>query len=215
MNAAAQTIAVSIIDDDSSFRNKLEWVLNNSDGYQCVGSYSGCSDALKKIEEYPPDVMLMDIGMPDVSGIECVEKLTYHFPNIRVLMLTVYSDDEKIFQSLQAGAVGYLLKKTPPEKLLEYVHDAYAGGVPMSGEVARKVLGYFRQPKLEQRSAELSDREVEVLEALVEGYTYKAIAERLFISVNTVGFHLRNIYAKLHVKSRSEAIAFALKHKLL
>lgn len=126
-------------------------------------------------------------------------------------MLTVHSDDEKIFQSLRVGAVGYMLKKTPPEALLAAIRDAHAGGAPMSTEVARKVLSYFQQQRYDKLSSSLSKRELEVLQALIDGYTYKAIAEKLFVSTNTISFHLRNIYAKLHVRSRAEAVAKALK----
>jgi DNA-binding NarL/FixJ family response regulator len=206
-------IQVAIIDDDTEIRAGLQWMIEHSEGFSCSGSYARCEDALAVIENDPPDVVLMDIGMPGKSGIECVGTLKERFPDIQVLMLTVYSDDEKIFQSLRAGAVGYLLKKTPSEKLLAAIRDAFAGGAPMSSEVAQRVLSYFRQPKQSKILASLSDREIEVLEALKEGHSYKAIAEKLFVSVHTVRFHLHNIYAKLHVSSRSEAVAKALYNK--
>jgi len=205
------TIRVLIVDDDAEIRNGLRWVIDHSPGFACVGAHGKFDDALATIEDDAPDVVLMDIGMPEKNGIECVEILKDKYPDIHCLMLTVHSDDEKIFQSLRVGAVGYLLKKTPSETLLSAIRDAYAGGAPMSTEVARKVLGYFQQQKNDRFSASLSKRELDVLQALIEGYTYKSIADKLFVSTNTVSFHLRNIYAKLHVRSRAEAVAKALK----
>jgi DNA-binding NarL/FixJ family response regulator len=207
-------IHVAIIDDDAEVRSGLQWMIEHSEGFQCTGTYGRCADVLAVIENDPPDVVLMDIGMPGMSGIECVGTIKERFPDIQILMLTVFSEDEKIFESLRAGAVGYLLKKTPTEKLLSAIRDAYAGGAPMSSEVAQRVLAYFRRPKPSRILASLSEREIEVLEALREGHSYKAIAEKLFVSVHTVRFHLHNIYAKLHVSSRSEAVAMTLGGKL-
>lgn len=203
-------IHVAIIDDDREIRDGLRWMIEHSEGFVCTGAFRRCVDGLDRLEDDPPDVVLMDIGLPEVSGIECVGRMKERFPDLQILMLTVYSDDEKIFQSLRAGAVGYLLKKTPAEKLLDAIRDAYAGGAPMSSEIPRKVLGYFRQPKLQRMASTLSGRESEVLEALIEGHSYKAIAEKLFVSVHTVRFHLHNIYAKLHVSTRAEAVAKAI-----
>ncbi len=157
----------------------------------------------------------MDIDLAGASGIRCVETLKEEFPDLRVVMQTVYTDDEKIFESLRAGAVGYLLKKTPTHKLLEAISDASEGGAPMTGEIARKVLNFFQQPKKGKLREILSEREIDVLKALTKGHSYQAIADLLFISVNTVRFHIRNIYEKLHVNSRSEAVAKVIKHKLL
>jgi DNA-binding NarL/FixJ family response regulator len=206
-------IRVAIIDDDVALRNGLRWMIEHAEGFTCTGAFSGCEEALVKLETDPPDVVLMDIGMPGKSGIECVGSVKERFPDIQVLMLTVYSDEEKIFQSLRAGAVGYLLKKTPSDRLLSSIRDACAGGAPMSSEIARKVLNYFQQPRPAALTSSLSAREVDVLEALIEGHSYKAIAEKLFLSVHTVRFHLHNIYAKLHVSSRAEAVAKALNAK--
>ncbi len=206
-----QAIRVLIVDDDAEIRQGLRWVIDHSSGFVCVGAHGKFDDALTTIEDNAPDVVLMDIGMPEKDGIECVEILKRAYPDIQCLMLTVHSDDDKIFQSLRVGAVGYLLKKTPPDALLAAIRDAYAGGAPMSTEVARRVLGYFQQQKNDKLSSSLSKRELEVLQALIDGYTYKAIADKLFVSTNTVSFHLRNIYAKLHVRSRAEAVAKAIK----
>jgi len=207
-------IHVSITDDDEEIRNGLSWIIGRSDGYRCAGVYGTGSEALQKIEDDPPDVMLMDIGLPDMSGIECTARIKAEFPFVQVVMLTVYSEADKIFESLRAGAVGYILKKTPPAKLLEAVRDACSGGAPMSGEVARKVLSFFQRERADLTASELSRREAEVLELLIEGHSYKAIADKLFLSVHTVRFHLHNIYAKLHVSSRAEAVARATKTKI-
>ncbi|HTR82736.1 MAG TPA: response regulator transcription factor [Bacteroidota bacterium] len=207
-----ELIHVAIIDDDDDMRRGLRKIVELEKGFTCSDFRSG-SKALETFDENPPDVVLMDIGMPDKSGIEWVGVLNERYPHVQCLMLTVHSDEEKIFQSLRAGAVGYLLKTTAPDKLLASVKEAYAGGAPMSGEVARKVLAYFQLAKDGNLFASLSQRELDVLHALTEGYTYKSIAEKLFVSVNTVRFHLRNIYAKLHVRSRAEAVAKTLKNR--
>ena len=209
-----RSIRVAIVDDDRESREGIAWIIDTSDGFTSVGTFASCREAQTEIEREAPDVVLMDVDMPSVTGIECVGKLKAAFPDIEILMLTVYSDDEKIFQSLRAGAVGYLLKKTSPQKLLEAIRDAREGGAPMSSEIARKVLQAFRPATGANLQSQLSPREQEFLEALIEGHSYKAIAEKLFVSVHTVRFHLHNIYAKLHVNSRSEAIAKAMKNRM-
>jgi DNA-binding NarL/FixJ family response regulator len=216
MDAEKRTspIRVMIIDDDDDIREGIRWMVEHSEGFECVGSFRSCTPGLEAIEENPPDVILMDIGMPGQSGIECVGIMKERFPEVQILMLTVYSDDERIFQSLRAGAVGYLLKKMPADKLLTAIRETREGGVPFSGEVARKVLQYFQQPRGGTVFSSLSPREVEVLNALIDGHSYKIIAEKLFLSVHTVRFHLHNIYQKLHVSSRSEAVAKALREKI-
>lgn len=208
-------IRVAILDDEEDFREILSDLLNKSDGFKCVGTYNDYSDAISKIENDLPDILLLDIEMPGKSGIETLKLLKNVYPNIQVMMLTVYSDSEKIFQSLRSGAVGYLLKKSPTEKLLEAIQEAYDGGAPFSGEVARKVLDYFQTPVSKINSSLLSDREKEVLVALVEGHSTKAIADKLFVSFHTVRFHLHNIYIKLHVNSRAEAVAKAIRNKII
>ncbi len=208
-------IYVAIVDDDDKVRESVSWLIENSKGFKCVGQYNGCAEALKGIEEDLPDVVLMDIGMPEQSGIECAERLKTEYPDLKILMLTNYSDDERIFDSLRAGAVGYLLKNSEITKLCESIKEAYEGGAPMSSEVAKKVLAYFHNQKRESKhSSNLSQREVEVLKALTQGLSDKAIADKLFISIPTVRFHLKNIYAKLHVHSRSEAVIKAMQEKL-
>jgi DNA-binding NarL/FixJ family response regulator len=207
-------IKVAVIDDDEDIRNGLKWLIDFSDGYRCTATYRNCGVALEEIGDDVPDVVLMDIGLPGMSGIECVRCLKEAFPSIQVVMQTVYTEDEKIFESLRAGAVGYILKKTPSTNILQAISDAAAGGAPMTGEIARRVLAFFQAPKPKDEMAELSPREIDVLELLVDGRSYKAIAEQLFVSVHTVRFHLHNIYEKLHVSSRGEAVAKMMKHKL-
>ena len=207
-------INVAILDDDKEYKTLLEGILNASEGFKCVGTYKSCDEAVRNIDADPPDVLLCDIEMPVKSGIDSLKVLKFHFPTVKVLMLTVYSDNEKIFQSLRAGAVGYLLKKSPKEKLIEAIRDAFEGGAPFSGEVAQKVLLYFQNPAGRSDFSILSERERQVLEELIEGHGTKAIADRLFVSTHTVRFHLHNIYVKLHVNSRAEAIAKALKNRM-
>jgi DNA-binding NarL/FixJ family response regulator len=209
-------IAVAIVDDDAKIREGISWLLETSEGIKCVAAFGGCEEAWEDIADVAPDVVLMDIGMPGESGIDCVSRLSAEYPELKILMLTNYSDDDRIFESLRAGAVGYLLKNSGVEKLCEAIREAHEGGAPMSSEVAKRVLAYFHsQRRAEKIAATLSERETEVLNALTQGLTDKAISEKLFISLPTVRFHLKNIYAKLHVNSRSEAVIKALKDKLL
>ncbi|MFN8356922.1 MAG: response regulator transcription factor [Spirosomataceae bacterium] len=210
------TLSVAIVDDDADVCEALQWILDQTEGFACYGTFRNCAEVLNGlVASSLPDVVLMDIGLPNQSGVQCVEALKQRFPNLIVLMQTVYSSDDLIFQSLRAGASGYILKKTPTDRLLRAIQDAYEGGAPMSGEVARKVLQFFQQkPPAEQAIAELSERELDVLRLLIEGHQYKTIADKLFVSVHTVRFHLHNIYEKMHVRSRMEAVAKAMKYKL-
>ena len=209
----SRIITVAVVDDDSELLSNISWMIDQAEGFKCLGTYSGCDELFAGLGDPLPDVVLMDIGLPGKSGIECTRELKRLHPEIRIVMQTVYSEDEKIFESLRAGAVGYILKKSPIIKLLQAVSDAYDGGAPMSGEVARRVLAYFHEPELEDDMSTLSPREREVLEALVEGMSYKAISEKLYLSVHTVRFHVHHIYEKLHVRSRAEAMAKLLSHK--
>ena len=208
-------IKIAIIDDDLEIRDGLWWMLNQTEGFICTGKYENCSNAKKDLDKNPTDVLLMDIGLPDMTGIECVKAIKNEYPKIEILMLTIYNDDEKIFQSIKAGAIGYILKKTPTEKIISSIKEAYKGGAPMSPEVARRVIDYFKENPLSKISSKLSEREIQILESLIDGLSYKAIGEKLFLSVHTVRFHLHNIYEKLHVKSRAEAVSLAIKNKLL
>jgi DNA-binding NarL/FixJ family response regulator len=204
-------IRVAIVDDDVKVREVIEWLVQHSEEFEFAGAFSNAEEAMDEIEEASPDIVLMDINMPVMSGIECVERLNVDYPELKILMLTNYSDDARIFAALRAGAVGYLLKNSSTAKLAEAIKEAFHGGAPMSGEVAQKVIAYFHnQKKGSKYTAMLSDREQEVLQALSDGLANKEIAAKLFISVPTVRFHLKNIYAKLHVNSRTEAVLKAI-----
>jgi DNA-binding NarL/FixJ family response regulator len=200
-------INVAIVEDEDDVREGLAVLINGSEGFRCVLAYSMAERALPEIFKNKPDVVLMDINLPGMSGIECIRKLKTCEPDLPIMVLTVYDDDEKIFESLKAGASGYLLKKTPPAKLLEAILELYNGGSPMSSRIARRVVQAFQAMGPSSKEAEnLSKREHEILSYLAKGYRYKEIAETLFISIETVRTHLRNIYEKLHVRSRSEAV---------
>jgi DNA-binding NarL/FixJ family response regulator len=200
-------ITVAIVEDLDDIRNGLFALINGSEGFQCVGSFRNGKEALAEIPIIHPHVVLMDIDMPTMNGIECILELKQRLPSLQIMMLTVFEDDDKIFHSLQAGASGYLLKKTPPAKLLEAIQELASGGSPMSGQIARKVVSAFQQMGESKKQTEnLSGREHEILTYLAKGYRYKEIADTLFISVETVRTHLRNIYEKLHVRSRTEAV---------
>jgi DNA-binding NarL/FixJ family response regulator len=208
------TINVVVIEDNEKYRNGLIQLIDGTPGYSCVGAFANCEQALQEIVNLLPNVVLMDIGLPGMSGIEGVKAIKTFFPEIQILMLTIYEDDDKVFQSLYAGASGYLLKKTPPAKILEAISEIHSGGAPMSAKIARKVLEVFHKESAAEEENQLSSREKEVLQLLVEGHSHKAIAERLFISPHTVRTHLKNIYEKLHVHSKSEAAVKAVKRRL-
>ena len=200
-------INIAIIEDSKEIREGLAVLINGSEGFQCTATYSNAEDALSDLLSTKPDVVLMDINLPRMSGIECTRQLKQRQPDLSIMVLTVYDDDEKIFESLKAGARGYILKKTPPARLLEAILELHGGGSPMSSSIARRVVQTFQGPEiLSKEKGNLSEREREVLSYLAKGYRYKEIAETLFISVETVRTHLRNIYEKLQVRSRSEAV---------
>lgn len=200
-------IQVVIIDDAAQIRDGLVTLINGSGDFRCIAAFGTAEEALAEITGPDPDVVLMDIHLPGMSGIECTRILKTRFPSLPVVMLTIYENDEQIFESLKAGACGYLLKKTPPQKLLEAITEVCNGGSPMSGQIARKVVGAFQQYGPSAKETEnLTRRENEILTYLARGYRYREIADALFISIETVRTHLRNIYEKLQVRSRSEAI---------
>ena len=205
---APVTITVSIVEDDAPARGILtEWI-RKAEGFECVGVYENAEVALGGLVQEKPSVVLMDINMPGMSGIECVRRAKPQMADTQFVMLTVYEDPEHIFKALSAGASGYLLKRTPRAELLAAVKDVHAGGSPMSSNIARKIVQSFQ--RFSPSAAEpdnLSPREREVLELLARGYLYKEIAEALHISVPTVNTHIRRIYEKLHVRSRSQAVA--------
>lgn len=199
-------IKVTIVEDNDKIRNGLLMLINGSEGYRCISQYSSGEAALKAIPVDKPDVVLMDINLPGMSGIQCVEKLKQKLPDLQIMMITVYEEDEQIFQSILAGASGYILKRTPPAELLEAIKELHEGGSPMSVQIARKVVDAFRKIGKSAKDTEnLSDRENAILSQVVKGYQDQEIADELCISVKTVRTHLRNIYKKLQVRSRTEA----------
>lgn len=209
-------IKVAIIEDRREIREGLSTLINFTDGFSCVGAFRSMEEALERIRHNVPDVVLSDIGLPGMDGIEGVGILKERYPNMTILMLSVYDDNDKIFDALCAGATGYLLKKTPPAKLIDSLKDAASGGAPMSPEVARKVITIFRQYRPPEKvDYDLTPHEVRLLKLLVEGHSYKTAAYELNVSVNTVSFHLKSIYEKLQVHSKSEAVAKALQNRLI
>ncbi len=200
-------INVSIVDDEEGIRNSLAELINEAEGFKCVSTHGSAEEAIKEIPALHPDVVLMDINLPAMSGIDCVRKLKSLAPGVQILMLTMYEDSDQIFNSLTAGASGYLLKRTPHTKLLEAIEEVHRGASPMSGKIARIVVQYFQKMQGAKAESEpLSKREQEILDLLAKGYRYKEIADSLGISFDTVRSHLRNIYDKLHVSSRTEAV---------
>jgi DNA-binding NarL/FixJ family response regulator len=200
-------ITVSVIEDDQRVRESLAVLIDGADNTRCVSSYATGEAAVEDIPRKKPDVVLMDINLPGMSGIDCVRKLKAQLPRLQILMLTMYEDDEKVFQSLVAGASGYLVKRTSPAELLKAVQEVHSGSSPMSGKIARTVVEYFQTLKGQKPQQEyLSKREQEILNLLAQGYRYKEIADALSIGYETVRSHLKNIYDKLHVHSRTEAV---------
>lgn len=200
-------LQVAIVDDDTGVRESLAALINGTSGFRCSGAYPNGETALKQFGGNWPHVVLMDVNLPEMSGIECVVKLKALKPKLQILMLTVCEDSNEIFKSLMAGASGYLIKETPPAQILEAIADVHRGGSPMSSHIARKVVQYFQKRGQDSEFAEnLSPRELEVLAHLAKGYRYKEIADLMSISVLTVRSHLQRIYEKLHVRSRTEAV---------
>ncbi|HEY1402500.1 MAG TPA: response regulator transcription factor [Pyrinomonadaceae bacterium] len=214
--AAQAVIKVAIVEDRREIREGLAMLINGTEGYRCTGSYGSMEEAFAKIGANLPDVLLSDIGLPGMDGIEGIRILKERHPALLVLMLSVYDDNERIFDALCAGACGYLLKKTPPARLIESLKEASAGGAPMSPEIARKVVTLFRDFRPPERADyQLTPHEMRLLKLLVEGHSYKTAATELGVTVNTVSFHLRHIYEKLQVHSKSEAVAKALRDHLI
>ncbi len=206
-------IQVAIVDDKRDIREGLQLILDNSEGFECVATYSDGESAVKSLPTIKPDVVLMDIGLPKMSGIDCVKILKDISPEIEMIMLTVHADEDSIFESLRAGAVGYLVKNIFPSKLLNSIKEVKNGGSPMSSSIARKVVSSFNS--FRQPAANLTKRETEVLDLLCKGKSYKVIADELFISPDTVRYHLKNIYKKLQVNSKYEAMMKAMKNGLV
>jgi len=211
-----QPISVAIIEDDRRIRDGLGTLINGTAGYRCHLVFRSMEDALGRAWSEVPDVALVDIGLPGMSGIEGLSRLRQQYPTMALLMLTVYEDDERIFDALCAGASGYLLKKTPPNKLLECLGEVLRGGAPMSPEVARRVLRLFREIRPPERvEYDLTPHELRLLKLLVEGHNYQSAAGELGVSFSTINFHMQNIYGKLQVHSKSEAVAKALRQRLV
>lgn len=215
---ATETIQmkVALVEDLREIREGLTALINGTHGYKCVGSYFNMESALDRIGDDVPHVILTDIGLPGMSGIQGIEILRVRFPDIPILALTVYDNDNKIFDALCAGASGYLLKNTAPARLLESIKEAAEGGAPMSPEVARRVVRLFREFRPPESAAyRLTTQETELLKLLIEGHHKKTAAREMGISTNTVSFHLKNIYLKLQVHSKTEAVAKALRERLV
>jgi len=206
-------ISVSIVDDEKDLRQSITTFVNGSPGFRCLSAYSSAAAALKGLPTDRPDVVLMDINLGTMNGIECVERLTAEIPTMQILMLTVYEDTDQIFKALAAGASGYLLKRSSPAKLLQAIREVHEGGSPMSSSIARKVVASFQKSKQpDGKKSHLSPREEMVLKCLAQGLTYKQIADQLEISIDTIRTYLRRVYEKLHVQSRTEAVAKYLSH---
>jgi DNA-binding NarL/FixJ family response regulator len=204
-------IEVGIVEDNKTLREGFETLLNRTPGFKCVCTCETVAEALKKIPKAAPNVVLMDIQLPDATGVECTAKIKEMMPKLQIIIVTVYEDSDRIFQALRAGACGYLLKRARPEKIIAAIQEAHEGGVPMTPEIARKVIGQFRQQAATASQVEdLTDREREVLALVMRGQGNKEIAEQLGVTVAAVKWHLQHIYEKLHVHSRTEA---ALKFK--
>jgi DNA-binding NarL/FixJ family response regulator len=210
------SLRVVIIEDLREVREGLTMLINGTSGFACASSYRTMEDALQHIGDDRPDVILTDIGLPGMSGIEGIPRLREHYPEVPILTLTVYDNDDEVFSALCAGASGYLLKNTPPSRLLESLREAVDGGAPMSPDVARRVVKLFRKFRPPERApSHLTPQETELLKLLVEGHHYKTAASELGITTNTVSFHLKNIYAKLQVHSKTEAVTKALREHLI
>ena len=201
-------ITVSIVEDQEQLRNTLSRVISRADGFECVSTYGSAEDALEDLPKNAPNVVLMDINLPGMNGVECARKLKQVAPKIQIMMLTVYEDTENIFNALAAGASGYLLKRTSTPELLESIREVHRGGSPMTAHIARMVVSSFQKSAASNQATEdLSPREREVLDCLSQGFLYKEIAEKLGISYETVHTYIRRIYEKLQVRTRTEAVA--------
>lgn len=215
-NPTEKTVRVAIIEDRNEIREGLARLISQTEGFECSGAYRSMEEALTKLPENLPDIVLSDIGLPGMSGIEGVKILKGKYPNMLVLMLSVYDDNDRIIEAIYAGASGYLLKNTSTVKLIASIKEVLLGGAPMSPEIARRVMELFRQnPPPKQVDYDLTPHETRLLKMLVDGHNYKTAAAALGLSVNTVSFHMRNIYEKLQVHSKSEAVAKALKNRLV
>jgi DNA-binding NarL/FixJ family response regulator len=214
-NPVARNTKVAVVEDQRTLRDGFALLIDGTEGFQCTGTFRTMEEALEKLGSNLPDILLADIGLPGMDGVEGVRQLKERYPELTVLMLTIY-DDDRIFDALCAGASGYLLKRTPPARLLESIHEAERGGSPMSPEVARKVVTMFRSIRPPERvDYDLTPHELRLLKLLVEGHNYKTAAAQLKVSYNTICFHIKNIYQKMQVHSKSEAVTKALRNRLI
>ena len=205
-------IKIGVVEDNNVLRKSLVNLFNDTEGMSCVVSLGNLGNVVSEFNKATPDVVVMDIGLPNISGIEGVRTVKENFPAIQIMMFTVFDDDDNIFDAISAGAAGYLLKKTPSAQIIEAIHQLVEGGVPMSPSIARKMLNYFQQKnKISIPDEDLTVREKEVLLSLVDGLSYKKIAEKYNVSFSTIRTHIENIYLKLHVHSKAQAVAKVLK----
>jgi DNA-binding NarL/FixJ family response regulator len=211
-----KTIRVAIVEDDRAVREGLAMIIGGTPGYECSGKFYSAEEALHQMNGATPDVLLLDIHLPGMLGSDAVRLFREKYPALHILMLTVYDGQDKVFESICNGACGYLLKKTPPAKLLEAIREAHEGGAPMSPEIARKVITLFQQSGPPEKLDEpLTPQETRLLKLLSEGYSYQNSAGQMNISINTVRNYIRSIYEKLHVNTKSEAVSKALRHRLI
>jgi len=210
-------IKVLIYEDITELRDGLTMLINGSDGFEVVGAYRNCDNVMGEVNAFRPDVILMDIDMPGTTGLEGLHKVREVNQEVKILMLTVFDDNDHVFQAISNGANGYLLKKTPPARLLEYITEAHTGGAPMTSSIATQVLKMFSGMHGNKKDEDfnLTERERQVLQLLVDGYSYKMIAAEKFIAIDTVRSHIKKIYEKLQVNSKSEAVAKAYKNKIV
>lgn len=205
-------IKIAIVEDNNTLLRSLSHLFDTTEGMKCISSLSNLMNVVSEFRKAEPDIVLMDIGLPNISGIEGVRTVKENFENIQVLMFTVFDDEEKIFEAIEAGASGYLLKKSSPKEITEAIFSLYNGGAPMSASIARKVIQSFQHnPSTNKDTFQLTTRENEILSSLVDGLSYKKLAKKYFISISTVRTHIRHIYEKLHVNSKAQAVAKALK----
>ena len=211
-----EVIKTAVVEDMKDIREGLATLINFTEGFRCTGSFRSMEEALARLPDDIPDVLLSDIGLPGMSGIEGIRIIKERYPGMQILMLTVYDDDDRIFDALCAGASGYLLKRTPPAKLLENIREAMSGGSPVSPEVASRVIKFFREfHNPEREDYDLTPHETRLLKLLTEGYNYQTAAEKLGVSYNTIKFHVSHIFDKLQVHSKSEAVVKAMRDRLV
>ena len=206
---------IAVFEDNQKYRESLEFVIVTSNDMELCGSFEDTNRLLQRIEALQPDVVLMDINIPGKNGIEATKEIKEHFPAVQICMQTVFEDDDKVFASLCAGASGYILKNTLPDKILQAIREVNDGGAFFTPSIAKKVLFNFQQQPEKAEYIKLTDKEKEVLKYLVEGMSYKMIADKIFLSVHTIHSHIKNIYEKLHVNSKGEAVAKAIKNRLV